>query len=38
MVPLPLRDDNPRTDDEGKKISWKDGFAAVYTLINQRLQ
>jgi glycosyltransferase involved in cell wall biosynthesis len=27
----------PRASDEGKKISWKDGFAAVYTLVQQRL-
>jgi glycosyltransferase involved in cell wall biosynthesis len=28
----------PRGHEEGKKISWKDGFQAVYTLINQRFQ
>jgi glycosyltransferase involved in cell wall biosynthesis len=28
----------PRGKEEGKKISWKDGFNAVYTLISQRLQ
>jgi glycosyltransferase involved in cell wall biosynthesis len=28
----------PRTHDEGKKISWKDGFTAVYTLLAQRVQ
>jgi glycosyltransferase involved in cell wall biosynthesis len=28
----------PRGHDEGKKISWRDGFSAVYTLIDQRLQ
>ena len=22
---------------EGKKISWKDGFTAIYTLLQQRL-
>jgi glycosyltransferase involved in cell wall biosynthesis len=27
----------PRGHDEGKKISWKDGFVAVYTLLNQKL-
>jgi glycosyltransferase involved in cell wall biosynthesis len=27
----------PRSHDEGKKISWRDGFSAVYTLVNQRL-
>ena len=29
---------NPRSKAEGKKISWRDGFGAVYMLINQRLQ
>ncbi|UCC50451.1 MAG: glycosyltransferase family 2 protein [Anaerolineaceae bacterium] len=24
---------NPRTEDEGKKISWRDGIAAIYTLM-----
>src|SRR5256885_8660700 len=28
----------PRGHDQGKKISWKDGFVAVYTLLNQRFQ
>lgn len=28
----------PRTHDEGKKISWRDGFTAIYTLLNQRLK
>ena len=28
---------SPRGHDEGKKISWKDGFVAVYTLVNQKL-
>jgi glycosyltransferase involved in cell wall biosynthesis len=28
---------NPRRHDEGKKISWKDGFAAISMLVNQRL-
>jgi dolichol-phosphate mannosyltransferase len=27
---------NPRTADEGKKISWVDGFEAVYTLLRCR--
>jgi glycosyltransferase involved in cell wall biosynthesis len=27
----------PRSHQEGKKISWKDGFGAVYELVNQRL-
>jgi glycosyltransferase involved in cell wall biosynthesis len=27
---------NPRTVDEGKKISWRDGFEAVYTLFRCR--
>ena len=29
---------NPRSKAEGKKISWRDGFGAVYMLVNQRLQ
>lgn len=29
---------NPRTTSEGKKISWRDGFSALYTLIDQRLK
>jgi glycosyltransferase involved in cell wall biosynthesis len=28
----------PRSKQEGKKISWKDGWSAIYTLVNQRLQ
>jgi glycosyltransferase involved in cell wall biosynthesis len=28
---------NPRTAAEGKKISWRDGFAALYTLVRCRL-
>jgi glycosyltransferase involved in cell wall biosynthesis len=28
----------PRSDEAGKKISWKDGFAAVYMLVQQRFQ
>jgi glycosyltransferase involved in cell wall biosynthesis len=27
----------PRSHEQGKKISWRDGFSAVYTLVNQRL-
>jgi len=26
----------PRTHDEGKKISWKDGFPALWTLVKYR--
>ena len=37
IVELPIGY-TPRDDDAGKKLSWKDGFAAVYTLVNQRLQ
>ena len=29
---------NPRSKAEGKKISWRDGFAAVSMLVNQRLK
>jgi glycosyltransferase involved in cell wall biosynthesis len=36
IVELPIGY-NPRSSAEGKKISWKDGFAAVAMLINQRL-
>jgi glycosyltransferase involved in cell wall biosynthesis len=36
IVELPIGY-RPRGADEGKKISWKDGFAAVAMLINQRL-
>ena len=28
---------NPRDHAAGKKISWRDGFMALYTLFNQRL-
>ena len=28
---------NPRSVDEGKKITWRDGFAALYTLLRCRL-
>jgi dolichol-phosphate mannosyltransferase len=27
----------PRTHEEGKKINWRDGFGAVWMLVNQRL-
>jgi dolichol-phosphate mannosyltransferase len=27
----------PRSHQEGEKISWKDGFTAVYTLLDQRI-
>ena len=27
----------PRTHDEGKKINWRDGFGAVWMLVNQKL-
>ncbi len=36
LVELPIGY-RPRGHDEGKKISWKDGFAAIYTLVQQRL-
>jgi glycosyltransferase involved in cell wall biosynthesis len=28
----------PRSADEGKKLSWRDGFSAVYTLVDQRMK
>jgi glycosyltransferase involved in cell wall biosynthesis len=28
----------PRTHDEGKKINWRDGFGAVWMLVNQKIQ
>lgn len=28
----------PRTHEEGKKINWRDGFGAVWMLVNQRLE
>jgi glycosyltransferase involved in cell wall biosynthesis len=37
IVELPIGY-NPRSHAEGKKISWRDGFAAVYTLVDQRLK
>jgi glycosyltransferase involved in cell wall biosynthesis len=37
LIELPIGY-NPRSKAEGKKISWRDGFGAVYMLINQRLQ
>lgn len=36
IVELPIGY-NPRSKNDGKKISWRDGFAAVYTLLDQRL-
>ena len=30
-------DYNPRTDQEGKKITWRDGIEAIYTLLKCRL-
>jgi hypothetical protein len=32
-VPISYR---PRTDEEGKKIGWRDGLDAVYTLVRCR--
>jgi glycosyltransferase involved in cell wall biosynthesis len=29
---------SPRTHDQGKKINWRDGFGAVWMLVNQRLE
>ena len=37
LVELPIGY-TPRGHEEGKKISWKDGFVAVYTLVNQRFR
>jgi hypothetical protein len=28
---------NPRTSDEGKKIGWRDGIVALWTLLKYRL-
>jgi dolichol-phosphate mannosyltransferase len=28
----------PRTHDEGKKINWRDGFGAVWMLVNQKIE
>lgn len=28
---------NPRTEEEGKKIGWRDGFTAIWTLLKYRL-
>jgi glycosyltransferase involved in cell wall biosynthesis len=36
ILEMPI-DYQPRTHAQGKKISWRDGFQAVYTLVNQRL-
>jgi dolichol-phosphate mannosyltransferase len=37
LIELPIGY-NPRSRNEGKKISWKDGFAAVQMLIKQRFE
>ncbi len=37
IVELPIGY-TPRTSLEGKKISWRDGFTAAFTLIDQRLK
>jgi glycosyltransferase involved in cell wall biosynthesis len=37
LVELPIGY-NPRSRNEGKKISWKDGFAAVQMLVKQRME
>ena len=37
IVELPIGY-SPRTAQDGKKISWRDGFAAIYTLLDQRLK
>jgi len=37
VVELPIGY-NPRSRNEGKKISWRDGFGAVAMLVNQRLE
>jgi glycosyltransferase involved in cell wall biosynthesis len=37
LIELPIGY-QPRSSAQGKKLSWKDGFAAVYTLVQQRLQ
>ncbi len=36
IVELPIGY-NPRSRNEGKKISWRDGFVAVQTLLSQRI-
>jgi glycosyltransferase involved in cell wall biosynthesis len=37
IVELPIGY-NPRSRAQGKKISWRDGFGAIYTLIDQRFK
>ncbi len=37
LVELPIGY-RPRSRNEGKKISWRDGFGAIAMLVNQRLQ
>lgn len=37
VVELPIGY-NPRSRAQGKKISWRDGFGAIYTLIDQRFK
>ena len=37
IVELPIGY-KPRSSEEGKKISWRDGFAAIYTLLDQRVR
>ena len=37
ILELPI-DYRPRSAADGKKLSWRDGFAAVYTLLDQRLR
>jgi glycosyltransferase involved in cell wall biosynthesis len=37
IVELPIGY-NPRSHNEGKKISWKDGFGAISMLVNQRFE
>jgi glycosyltransferase involved in cell wall biosynthesis len=37
IVELPI-DYRPRTRADGKKLSWRDGFAALVTLVDQRLK
>lgn len=37
IIEIPIQVE-PRTHSEGKKISWRDGFAAILTLIKYRFQ
>ena len=37
IVELPIGY-KPRSSEEGKKIAWRDGFSAVYTLLDQRVR